>query len=68
MNFGSLLVLGVFGSDDATVAAPYLESRHIPFFDPIGGGVNIKGKHWIWQTEPSYSREGRVIARYADAS
>jgi branched-chain amino acid transport system substrate-binding protein len=58
-------VLGVFGSDDANVAAPYLENRHVPFFDPIGGGIDISGKHWIWQTEPDYAREGRVMAKYA---
>jgi branched-chain amino acid transport system substrate-binding protein len=57
-------VLGVFGSDDSAVAAPYLEQNHVPFFDPIGGGVSIAGKHWIWQTEPDYGREGKVIARY----
>jgi branched-chain amino acid transport system substrate-binding protein len=58
-------VLGVFGSDDAAVAAPYLEQRHIPFFDPIGGGVDVHGKQWIWQTEPDYVREGKVMAKYA---
>lgn len=57
--------LGVFGSDDANQAAPYLEGHHIPFFDPIGGGVNVAGKHWIWQSEPSYSREGKAMAIYA---
>lgn len=65
---GAFAVLGVFGSDDANVAAPYLEKSHIPFFDPIGGGVDIKGKHWIWQTEPDYAREGDVMARYAGAT
>jgi len=57
-------VMGVFGSDDANVAAPYLEKRQIPFFDPIGGGADIQGKHWIWQTEPDYGREGQVMAKY----
>lgn len=57
-------MLGVFGSDDSNVAAPYLESRGVPFFDPIGGGVNVRGKAWIWQTEPDYVREGKVIASY----
>lgn len=58
-------VMGVFGSDDVNVAAPYLERSHVPFIDPIGGGVNISGKHWIWQTEPDYGREGKVMALYA---
>lgn len=57
-------LLGIFGSDDARVAAPYLEQHRVPLFDPIGGGVDITGKHWIWQTEPDYGREGIVIARY----
>lgn len=57
-------VMGVFGSDDANVAAPYLEKRQVPFFDPIGGGVDIAGKHWVWQTEPDYGREGQVMAKY----
>jgi ABC-type branched-subunit amino acid transport system substrate-binding protein len=61
---GVFAVMGVFGSDDSNVAAPYLESHHVPFFDPIGGGVAIKGKKWIWQTEPDYGREGVVIARF----
>ncbi len=61
-------VLGVFGSDDANVAAPYLEKRQIPFFDPIGGGADIQGKHWIWQTEPDYRREGEVMAKYGAES
>jgi len=61
---GVFAVMGVFGSDDANVAAPYLEGRHIPFFDPIGGGVDTRGKHWIWQTEPDYGREGAVMAKY----
>jgi ABC-type branched-subunit amino acid transport system substrate-binding protein len=57
-------MMGVFGSDEAQVAAPYLEAHRVPFFDPIGGGVEIKGKRWIWQTEPDYVREGKVIANY----
>jgi branched-chain amino acid transport system substrate-binding protein len=65
---GVFAVMGVFGSDDANVAAPYLEQSHVPFFDPIGGGVSIRGKHWIWQTEPDYAREGKVIARYVTKS
>jgi ABC-type branched-subunit amino acid transport system substrate-binding protein len=62
---GVFAVAGVFGSDDANVAAPYLESHHVPFFDPIGGGVDLRGKQWIWQTEPSYVTEGKVMARFA---
>jgi ABC-type branched-subunit amino acid transport system substrate-binding protein len=58
-------ILGIFGSDDAAVAAPYLQRQQVPFFDPIGGGVNLGNDPWIWQTEPDYGREGRVIARYA---
>lgn len=65
---GVFAVLGVFGSDDANVAGPYLERHRVPFFDPIGGGIDIKGKRWIWQTEPDYAREGKVIARYAARS
>jgi branched-chain amino acid transport system substrate-binding protein len=61
-------VMGVFGSDDVNVAAPYLEGQHVPFFDPVGGGVDIAGKHWIWQTEPDYAREGKVMARYAGST
>jgi ABC-type branched-subunit amino acid transport system substrate-binding protein len=62
---GAFAVMGIFGSDDSGVAAPYLENSHIPFFDPIGGGVNLKGKQWVWQTEPDFYREGKVIAKYA---
>jgi branched-chain amino acid transport system substrate-binding protein len=58
-------VLGVFGSDESNVAAPYLEKRQVPFFDPIGGGAASQTKHWVWQTEPDYAREGQVIAKYA---
>lgn len=61
---GVFALLGVFGSDDVNVAAPYVEEHHVPLFDPIGGGVDIRGKHWIWQTEPDYAREGKVMARY----
>lgn len=61
---GVFAVMGVFGSDDTNVAAPYLEAKHVPLFDPIGGGVDIRGKHWVWQTEPDYAREGKVMARY----
>lgn len=61
---GVFAVAAVFGTDGANVAAPYLESHHVPFFDPIGGGVNIKGKHWIWQTEPDYASEGKVMAKF----
>jgi ABC-type branched-subunit amino acid transport system substrate-binding protein len=62
---GAFAVMGVFGSDDANVAAPYLESHRVPLFDPIGGGASIRGKHWIWQTEPDYAREGTVMAGFA---
>src|SRR5205807_1879062 len=31
---------------------------------PIGGGIDITGKSWMWQTEPDYAREGRVMAKY----
>jgi ABC-type branched-subunit amino acid transport system substrate-binding protein len=62
---GVFAVMGVFGSDDANVAAPYLESHRVPFFDPVGGGVSVNGKHWIWQTEPDYAREGIVMADFA---
>jgi len=65
---GVFAVLGVFGSDDARVAVPYTEQHHVPLFDPIGGGVDIKGKSWVWQTEPDYGREGQVIARYLAGS
>jgi branched-chain amino acid transport system substrate-binding protein len=65
---GVFAVMGVFGSPDANVAAPYLEQRHVPFFDPIGGGADLAGKHWIWQTEPDYGREGEVIAKFAAGS
>jgi branched-chain amino acid transport system substrate-binding protein len=58
-------VMGVFGSDDSNVAAPYLENHHVPFFDPIGGGAASEHKRWVWQTEPDYGREGQVIAKYA---
>lgn len=61
---GVFALLGVFGSDDAKVAAPYVEDHHVPLFDPVGGGVDIAGKHWIWQTEPDYGREGRVMATF----
>lgn len=61
-------VMGVFGSDDANVALPYLERNHVPFFDPIGGGADVLHKHWVWQTEPDYAREGRVMARYVTSS
>jgi branched-chain amino acid transport system substrate-binding protein len=61
---GVFAMVGLFGSDDSNQALPYLESQHIPFFDPIGGGADVKGKHWVWQTEPSYAREGIVMARY----
>jgi branched-chain amino acid transport system substrate-binding protein len=62
---GVFALLGVFGSDDARVAVPYTEQHHVPLFDPVGGGVDITGKHWVWQTEPDYGREGQVIGRYA---
>ena len=65
---GVFAVLGIFGTDDANVAIPYLAQRHIPFFDPIGGGANIQGDTWIWQTEPDYGREGKVIAKYVATS
>jgi branched-chain amino acid transport system substrate-binding protein len=61
---GVFAIMGVFGSDDVKSVASYIEGQHVPFFDPIGGGVNISGKKWIWQTEPDYGREGKVIARY----
>jgi len=61
---GVFAMMGVFGSDEAQIAAPYLEADRVPFFDPIGGGIDIKGKRWIWQTEPDYVREGKVIANY----
>lgn len=61
---GVFALMGVFGSDNSSVALPYVERRHVPLFDPIGGGTDVKNKHWIWQTEPDYAREGRVMARY----
>src|SRR5205085_12215032 len=33
---GVFALLGVFGSDDARVAAPYVEQHHVPLVDPIG--------------------------------
>jgi branched-chain amino acid transport system substrate-binding protein len=65
---GMFALLGVFGSDDVRVAAPYVEQHHIPLFDPIGGGIDIAGKKWMWQTEPDYAREGKVIAKYLATS
>lgn len=61
---GVFAVLGIFGSDDANAAIPYLEHRQVPLFDPIGGGANVVGKHWVWQTEPDYGREGKVMASF----
>src|SRR5437763_3987909 len=61
---GGFAVLGVFGSDDVKSIPSYVESKHVPLIDPIGGGVDIAGKRCIWQTEPDYGREGRVMARY----
>lgn len=61
-------VMGVFGSDDSNAALAYLESHGVPFFDPIGGGASVPGKHWVWQTEPDYSREGKVMARYVGST
>src|SRR5947209_1296314 len=46
-NAGVFAFAGVFGSDDSNQALPYLESQQIPFFDPIGGGADVKGKHWV---------------------
>jgi branched-chain amino acid transport system substrate-binding protein len=65
---GVFALLGVFGSDDVRVAAPYVEKQHVPLFDPIGGGIDIADKQWMWQTEPDYAREGRVIAKYLSTS
>lgn len=59
-----LAVAGVFGSDDSNAAVPYLRGKRVPFFDPIGGGANVAGDKWVWQTEPSYALEGKVIGRY----
>lgn len=63
-NSGVFAFAGVFGSDDSNQVLPYLESEQIPFFDPIGGGADVKGKHWVWQSEPSYAREGKVMGTY----
>lgn len=57
-------VAGIFGSDDSNAALPYLESMHVPFFDPIGGGASVSRRHWVWQSEPEYAREGLVIGSY----
>jgi ABC-type branched-subunit amino acid transport system substrate-binding protein len=57
-------VAGIFGSDDSNAALPYLESAHVPFVDPIGGGASVSGRHWVWQSEPEYAREGTVIGSY----
>lgn len=57
-------VLGVFGSDDTNAVLPYLQQRAVPLFDPIGGGANIAGDGWVWQTEPDYGREGRAITSF----
>lgn len=57
-------IAGVFGSDDSNAALPYLEHQKVPFFDPIGGGAAVAHRHWVWQSEPSYGLEGKVIANY----
>ncbi len=59
-----LAIAGLFGSDDSNAAINYLQSSHTPFFDPIGGGANVAGDSWIWQTEPSYGLEGKVMGHY----
>ena len=57
-------IAGIFGSDDSNAALPYIESAHVPFLDPIGGGASVSGRHWVWQSEPEYAREGKVIGTY----
>ena len=59
-----LAIAGIFGTDDSNAAIPYIESAHVPFFDPIGGGTAVSKRHWVWQSEPEYAREGTVIGSY----
>ncbi|HEV3311418.1 MAG TPA: ABC transporter substrate-binding protein, partial [Chloroflexota bacterium] len=66
-NDGVLAMAGVFGSDDSNALIPYLDAQKVPFVDPIGGGANVAGKSWVWQSEPSYSLEGKVIGDYLAA-
>jgi branched-chain amino acid transport system substrate-binding protein len=61
---GVFAILGVFGTPSSEAAAPYLNERHIPLFDPIGGVPGIKRKPWIWATEPDLALEGKVMANY----
>jgi ABC-type branched-subunit amino acid transport system substrate-binding protein len=61
---GVLAIAGVFGSDDSNAVIPYLDGAKVPFVDPIGGGANVAHKSWVWQSEPSYALEGKVIAGY----
>jgi branched-chain amino acid transport system substrate-binding protein len=63
-----LAMAGVFGSDDSNAVIPYLEGAKVPFVDPIGGGADVAHRSWVWQSEPSYALEGKVIAGYISKS
>jgi branched-chain amino acid transport system substrate-binding protein len=59
-----LAIAGIFGSDESNQAVSYLKTKKVPFFDPIGGGADVAGDPWIWQTEPSYAQEGTIMGHY----
>lgn len=59
----------VCGSGNANVAEGYVDSKGIPFEDPIGGGAQYQDAQghalpWVWMTQPNYYDEGHVIGNY----
>ena len=63
----------VCGSGNANVAESYVDTKGIPFEDPIGGGAQYKDAQghalpWVWMTQPNYYDEGHVIGDYVGST